>query len=326
MPPRRADSPNEQHDGSGRFVRGMWIRNTARLLHDSRQVDAFIHAAKAIHLTDAYLHVSPEWFATMGAAIAAFNTQADASGIRVWALDGGPAYIRNLASDEALMAGLRKFIEYNDRVAPSARFYGFQADIEPRRAPAGQGNFHSGIAESDLTALQQTERDIRMHIWINCLTRASNFLHSYGLPFGAVIPFWLHVYEGEPVTGSWTTGRRPTGKPGRTCMMDMIMPLLDVYVVKSSRTEPAETIRQIMTQVRYACELTTEGRASPIVLGSVETAHGVGADLSYRDTDGKDDKTIVLEDLDRVESVMAKYPAFGGMVIHDWSGWEALPP
>ena len=108
-------------------------------------------------------------------------------------------------------------------------------------------------------------------------------------------------------------------------MMDMIMPMLDQYIVRSYGTEPAETVTQIMIQVRHACDLMREGRKMPIVLGSVETAVGRGAGASYGDTPGKQDKAILLADVDKVESVMRKYPNYGGMIIHDWAGWRQLP-
>jgi len=322
-PHHRRDTPVE-HGGDRELLRGMWIRNTAKLVEDGGQIEAFIQAATTVRLTDVYLSVAPELYSQKGALIASFNGKVSAAGIRVWALDGRPAHIKNLTTNEPLMQGLRNLIKFNEDSPESARFHGFQADIQPQDTPVGIGDFHLGVAASKLTPLQQTERDLRMHIWLNCLTQASNFVHSYDMPFGAVIPYWLHAYNGEPVTVTWSTGKRATDKPGRTCMMDMIMPMLDQYVVRSYGTEPAETVTQIMTQVRYACDLVREGHKMPTVLGSMETAAGMDVNVSYGDTPEKADKTIVLNDLDRVESVMLKYPSFGGMVLHDWTGWSRL--
>jgi len=317
MSHRVVDAPNE--DGTKRLVRGMWIWKSDALLEDDGQMDNFVRIAKDVNVTDVYLHVAPKTYEPKGDNIASFNTKLQSAGIRVWALDGDPLYISNQTAHEAFMVGLRDLINYNERVAPPARFHGLQAHIEPHDTPADQGKFHEGIAASELTEMQRTERDIRMHMWINCLTRASAFLHSYDLPFGAVMPYWLHIYEGEPITMPWSTGKQLMGQAGRTCMMDMVMPLVDQYVIRCCDTVPAEVVRRMMTQIRYASDSMLEGQKMPVVLGSLEAAEGGDT------TETRTQKTV-LEDLDRIEKVMAKYPAFGGMVIYRDADWEKLPP
>lgn len=311
--------------GDVKLQKGMWIWNTAQLILDSAQIDRFVSSATSINLTDVYLYVAPQWYNEKGSDLANFNAKVRASGMRVWALDGSVDYIDDMTAEESFMDGLRGLAEFNSIVEPTARFFGFQADIEPQDNEGHTGFFYNGVAESKLTEDQHIQRDILMHKWLNTMTRASAFLRSYNMPFGAAMPFWLHDYEGEPVTVPWGTGYAEDGSPARTCIMELIMPLLDEYVVMSYNTDPAIAAGRILQQVRYACAQTLEGNKAVRVLGSVETAKGAGKDVSYGDTPGKESRAAVLDDISIIEGTLRKYPAFRGMAIHHWAGWDELP-
>jgi hypothetical protein len=178
--------------------------------------------------------------------------------------------------------------------------------------------FHNGIAGSMLNAAQSTERSIVMHKWINILTRTGNLIHSFGLEYGVAMPFWLHDYEGQPITVYWSGGD--------TGVMDLIMPMVDEYVVMSYNTDPANAASRVLEQAKYATRQVSDGRKMPRVMGSVETARGVGRNVSYGDTPGKASKQIVLEDILAIEQPLRQHAAFGGMAIHHWAAWDALPP
>ena len=139
------------------------------------------------------------------------------------------------------------------------------------------------------------------------------------MPFGAAMPFWLHSYEGEPITLPWPNGPQP-----RRCVMDLIMPLVDEYIVMSYNTNPENAASRIHEQARYASSLLQSGSIVPRVLGSLETARDVGVNVSYGDTPDKQSKEAVLKDLNTIECSLEKYPAFSGMAIHHWAAWENL--
>ncbi|KAK5126683.1 hypothetical protein LTR85_009617 [Meristemomyces frigidus] len=311
--------------GNMRLLKGMWIWNTAQLIVDNTQIDRFLSAAASINLTDVYLYVAPQWYNEKGPDIASFNARVNASGIRVWALDGEVDYIDDMTAEEKFMDGLRGLARFNSCVQPGARFHGFQADIEPQDNAGHEGYFHNGIPESKLTEEQHTQRDILMHKWLNVMTRASALLRSYELPFGAAMPFWLHDYEGEPVTVPWGSSYSDDGSPARTCIQDLIMPLLDEYVIMSYNTDPANAASRVLQQARYASAKALEGCKMPRVLGSLETERGAGRNVSYGDTPGKEFKTAVLNDIGTIEEMLQKYPAFHGMAIHHWAAWDKLP-
>ncbi|KAK3674919.1 hypothetical protein LTR78_005263 [Recurvomyces mirabilis] len=301
-----------------RLLRGMWIWNTAELVQDPKQIDDLTRTAASLKLTDAYLYMAPKWYNDKSDDVAKLNTHLNATGVRVWALDGDPSYIDDLPAVDDFIAGLTSLSDFNERVHPSARFHGFQADVEPQDQPLHNTGFHNGIAESKLEPHQQIERSILWHKLICLLTRASNLMHSYGLEFSAAMPFWLHDYEGEPITVYWSGGY--------TCVMDLVMPLMDEYVVMSYNTDPANATKRIVTQAAHATKQAVEGSKMPRILGSVETAKGVGRNISYGDTVGKQSRTAVLRDVRVIEEELAEYPAFAGMAIHHWAAWRELLP
>ena len=304
-----------------RFLRGMWIWNTLDLLSSPSQTDQLVIAAHQINITDVYLYVAPKMYSQYAQGLADLNSKVQASGVRVWALDGDRAYFESDDGQEVFMDGLRNLISFNDQQTDlCARFHGFQADIEPQDTSGDHKlPFNNGIPESQLSSEQRITRDIVLHKWVNVHTRAANFLHSYDMAFGAAMPFWLHDYEGEPITLPW-----PNGPKLRRCVMDLIMPLVDEYVAMSYNTDPANAAGRAAEQARYASSLIQTGGHIPRVLGSLETAKGVGANISYGDTPGKESKLAVLVDLEKIEGILEKYPAFSGMAIHHWAAWEKL--
>lgn len=307
-----------------RLQKGMWIWNTAQLIIDGTRIDQLVGSAKAIHITDVYLYVAPGWYGDKGSDIASFNRKLTACGIRVWALDGDVSYIDNVTAEEGFVEGLQGLAAFNDRVEPNARFHGFQADIEPQDTAEHTGCFHNGVPESQLTQDQYTQRDILMHKWLNVLTRASALCHSYDMPFGAAMPFWLHDYEGEGVTVPWVSISADRSS-ARTCVMDLIMPLVDEYVVMTYSTDPAAAVARILYQARYASAKALEGHKMPYVLGSVETAKGVRRNTLSGDVPGRTSKGAVLDGIATIEKTLRKYPAFAGMAIYHWASWADLP-
>jgi len=308
------------------LTRGLWIRNTAALVVDDAQTQRLIDVAKTINVTDVYLYVAPGWYNEKGADIAKFNAKVTAAGIKVWALDGKINYIDNLTTDEAYMDGLRDLMKFNELVEPNSRFHGFQADIQPQDTAQHSGWFQNDVPESMLEPEQHTKRDILMHIWLNALTRSSAFMHSYDMPFGAAVPWWLHDCGGEPVTLPWVS-KTPEGMSERTCMMDLIMPLCDEYMVMSCVSDPAFAARRTLQQARHASVKEMEGHKMPRVLCSLDATKDAGICVPIgdpRNPPEKDARAAMLKHLAKMERTMQKYPAFSGIAIHDWCAWDEL--
>lgn len=193
------------------------------------------------------------------------------------------------------------------------------ADIEPQDTSQHDGRFFNGVAESDLNADQLLSRDTLLSKWVDRLSYASQSVRSHGMELGAALPFWLDNYDDEPLTvPSSTSG-------GRTRVMELLMPILDEYVLMSYNTNPATAASFVAQQAMYATQQVNAGQAMPRVLGGVEVGQGIGSGVSYADTTGKASKAIVLADIGTIENDLSSYPSFSGVAIDHWAAWTDLP-
>lgn len=305
--------------------RGIWIWATREVVNSSSQIAELIAAAKAIGVTDVYLHVPPECWLELRDALIAFNTQAHHNKLRVWALDGDQAYTSHPTAEERFLDGLRALVELNATTPRAAHFHGFQALVELEDTTPRTPSFHNGLAMSQLDQEQTTQRDMVLHKWLNVHTRASAFLRSYDLPFSAALPHWLIDYEGEPVTTNWVNASTPS-----CCVMDLIMPLVDEYIVLSAKADPARIAARTLGAVRYSSALLLKGQEMPRVLASLHVPPGGPKQHSSGDESLKESSSITtVKDMTSVmtsvERLLEKYDGFGGMMIHDWAAWRSLP-
>ncbi|EMC94657.1 hypothetical protein BAUCODRAFT_25802 [Baudoinia panamericana UAMH 10762] len=294
--------------------RGMWVWNTATIIEDTAQIDRLILCASAIDVNDIYLYVVPAWYDGKNSKLAAFNSRLHAHSIQVWAVDGGPAYLDTLAAGDAFIAGLRSLGEFNDRSEPCARFHGFQADLQPEDSAGRTGCFHKRVAESRLTQQQHIERTMVLQKLLNLLTRTSNMVHSLDMPFAVAMPFWLQDYEGEPVTVAYT------GKHGtRMCVMELIMPVVDEYLVLNHKTEFANVAKFISAPAEYASDMAGSGQRMPHVLGSFPVTDSAGQKESHREAIVK-----ITKDISSLEAMLQLCPTFAGLALHDWEALDKL--
>jgi hypothetical protein len=320
----RTINGNESSQGA-QLKRGLLVRNTAQLLVDADQVQHLVRSIEAIKITDVYLYVAPNWCSQRGPEIAILNAIFYTAGVRVWATAGNVHCIDDFEAEDVFIQSLLALGNYNEGCEPEGRFYGFQADIQPQDTPDHADQLQNGTPNAKLTVIQRTQRDILMHKWLNVLTRASNLVRSYGMPFSNVVPWWLHDLEGEEITVPWVSVNEDRSTP-RTCIMNLIMPLCDEYAIITSATDPGETIKHMMHQLRYACDEARGGHPMPRVVGIVSAEKCAGPGASYAETSGKAKKEVVISDMCLVERTLEKYPLFGGMAIRDWVGWNLLPP
>merc|ERR1712070_1170911 len=133
-------------------------------------------------------------------------------------------------------------------------------EVQPQDAPGDPGCFQNEIPQSQLSPDQRAQRDMILHKWLNVLTRASAFCRSIDLPFAAAIPWWLHDLAGEPVTVPW-------GAPQtRTCIADIIAPLLDDYVVMTDSVDHSVMAHRVLRQLRSFSNKMISGQSVPRVL------------------------------------------------------------
>nr|OQO25517.1 hypothetical protein B0A51_04721 [Rachicladosporium sp. CCFEE 5018] len=289
------------------FVRGMWMWNTASLFNSPEQINLFRTESERMNITDVYVYIAPTWWLTRGPEIADLTSALHVGGTRVWALDGDADYIDVPTATATLKQSIYDLVVFNELANPDAQFYGYQG-----------GRFHNGIAESRLDADQRLSRDTLLRQWVDTLSWTSELVRANDMQFGAALPFWLHDYEGEPLTIPVTPS------DDRVCVMDFLMPILDQYVVMSYNTDPAIAASLVVQQAAYASQQLQEGQNMPSVLGAVEVGTGVGSGVSYGDTLGKASRAVVLKDIEVITQSLSMYPAFRGMAIHHWQAWNEL--
>jgi hypothetical protein len=105
--------------------------------------------------------------------------------------------------------------------------------------------------------------------------------------------------------------------------MEYMMPLVDDYVVMSYNTIPSYAAGRVTVQAAYASTLPAASR--PRVFGSMEVSAGVGTNVSYADTAGKNSKAVVMRDMEAMVHMLRQHSAFKGIVFHHWSSWQVMP-
>ncbi|TKA32542.1 hypothetical protein B0A50_01650 [Salinomyces thailandicus] len=312
MPPTTTSPFRGREQGQVKFSRGLRVSNTKRLLgNDNSRVDELLDVAKSFNATDVYIYVAPGWYDERKVELVSLISMLHAAGSRAWAVDGDVNYIDDMDVQETFMDGMKALAAFNESVAPHARFFGFQANLEPQDNPGQSGRFHNGVPESRLSTEQHTQRDMILHKWLNLITRASALMRSFEIPFGAVMPWWLHDLEGEPVTVPWGAS---VVDGSRTCIANLVMPLLDEFVVTTASEDPGIVVRRTRHQARYASNALLEGHAMPRILAN---RHELISSANHSE-DSKQKESASHKAITAVEKTLSTYPAFGGTVIGDW--------
>ena len=91
----------------------------------------------------------------------------------------------------------------------------------------------------------------------------------------------------------------------------------------SYNTDPHNAAGRVAKQAAYA---SAQHSRSTRVYAPLETHTGVGTNISSGDTSSKQSKTAVLRDIENITNFLRPHKAFSGVSIHDWAGWNALPP
>jgi hypothetical protein len=306
--------------------RGLWVWNSKTVLSSADQISGLIKGAQDNEVTDLYFYMAPSFYEPHTLALQSFISGATATGLRVWALDGDRAYLEDASGPATFFLGLENLTAYNHFAPPDARFFGFQADIEPQD-DASHTSFHNGVTDSALSTepgsgtwqvTQAQDREMLMRSWLSIHQTASQILHAQDLRFGAAMPFWTESYHG----GGEVQVSFPDANCTRQSVMKYMMPLLDEYIVMSYNTSPDNAAGRVDAQAAYASTLPAASR--PHVYASMEVTVGVGENVSYGDTAGKNSKAVVMQDMESIVGMLGNHSAFKGVALHHWDSWQAM--
>lgn len=285
--------------------RGMWVWDKAPVR--AAKINTILTDASNAAITDLYLYCSPSDYTQNTSALRAFNVQAARYNIRTWALDGDRSY---LADPTSLYKGLNALIAFNASATMNERFFGFQTDIEPNDTK-GYTSFHDGIPSSKLTASQASDREDILEAWVDVSKTCQSMCEGASLQYGIVSPFWTMNYYGEPLT---VTGTSLTGA---------LMEVCHEFIIMTYNTDPANAASRALQQCAYT-STRFDANLMPRIYASVEVTPGVGANVSYADTPGKNKRSVVLAGMQTIVNALSPYPAFAGMCIEQWSAWTNM--
>lgn len=300
-------------------MRGLWIWKTEDLLGSPARQTELAQVARIVGITDLFLYMNPALYADRQTDLTRFIGAMSKAGLKVWASDGCRCYLSDAQGPARYLAGIDALVSYNNQAAPWARFAGFHADIEPHDLPDYRASFHNGIATSKLSqtdggvwkATAAQDREALLEDWLAISAQAAARLHAHHLRFAAAMPWWTQDYEGEPLT---------VNQKG---LAQAMMELVDDYVIMGYHTDPHIAAAHVAKQAQIASAMPAAHR--PRVSAAMETHRDVGAGISYADTPGKASKGVVLADMAIIQADLARFPAFAGVSIEDWTGFHDLP-
>lgn len=298
-----------------RPVRGLWIWEGRNMITSKSEQAKLQTEAASLKLTDIYLALTTPDYRDLKSRLAAFITRMSDAGIKVWGLDGSRGFFSDADGPAALYAHVDALVAYNDSAAASARFTGFQTDNEPQDLPDFPPHFHSGLSDSQLTPVQAGEREALLLDWLEIQARVYETMKSNGLRTGAAMVFFTEDHYGEPL--------RVTHNGVRASIGHFMMGVTDDYVVMSYNTDPMNAAARVAAQAAFASQLSADVR--PRIIAAMETNPGVGTTISYGDTPGKQSRAAVRADITTITRQLEIYPAFAGVSLHAWRGWQALP-
>ncbi|RMY86007.1 hypothetical protein D0864_07174 [Hortaea werneckii] len=289
-------------------IRGLRLTEPCQYLSgvDSSNMSRLLQTTEKYGTSDIYIGLSRTLLKEQNPELALCNSKLRAASLRVWATGGEVQCMGNFTEQELFMDGLRDLAAFNERSAPEARFHGYMINVQPQDAPGDPGCFYNEIPQSQLSHDQHTQRDIILHQWLNVLTRASAFCRSIDLPFAAAMPWWLHDLEGEPVTVPWGASQT------RTCIADIIAPLLDNYVVITDSVDHSVMAHRVLRQLRSFSNKKISGQSMPRVLACSGASGSMSGKTSSRVGDCFEPAS---EAVDHLEKTFVHYPVFGGTII-----------
>lgn len=215
-----------------------------------------------------------------------FIREAGRNGMDVHAMGGAPNWI--LPDNQAKMYKMIDWVKtYNAGVKPDARFKGIQLDIEPFTMPSWsqQSDALLGNWRDTISGfVQQTRAD------------------SPDLITGAALPSWLEQYN------------VPDGQGGRTTLSEWMIRQLDQTTLMAYRDTSEDIFSSIMT------ELDQAERNGKSVIIAVETNPSSEGPITFF-TKGQ---AVMMQELDKLTSLLHKRSSFSGWAIHDYDSWIRL--
>lgn len=305
---------------AGQFVgsSGIWVWSTVKILSNQTDQTALVSQMNRMNLSDVFLYMDSSYYSKYESSIKDFNSFMNSSGVRVWGLEGGRVYFSDCLGPAGLYAAVNAMIAFNNRTQNSTqKFFGFQTDIEPQdqtSIPPCPSNFHNGKNDSSLSPSEATDRQNLMLDWVQIHIQIKNLLLPMNLPLAAALVQWTDNYYGEPVHCTINSVKK--------CVFEYLQPYIDRIDVMSYQTNPTKNYGRIQGELNFA-----EGaNPQPKIFASEEVDEGAGLNVSYFDSPPLNHQFIVISNMTTIKNLALNFTCFGGVNLHEWSGWKLLPP
>ena len=220
-PSEAIERPSAAPTESG--LKAMWVWNTAELIQDRRERDAFLTFVETQGIERVFLYLpagegerpSAGYIPFDGSALAPLLAALHARGALTYALDGDPDYVRE-ENRAGVLRTVRRVAEHNDTHRPEGRFLGVRYDIEPYLVRGFQGPQRAQILGD----------------YVRLLADVAEVAHEAGLVVGVDLPFWFDASDeetGEPFEADLDGVRRP--------VLDHVMAAVDDVAIMAYRTD-----------------------------------------------------------------------------------------
>jgi hypothetical protein len=231
-----------------------------------------------------YLQMDPS---LKDASYSSFIKLATAQGIEIHALAGDPHWVQ--PSEQAHVKEFVNWVkDYNGRVSDKERFRGVHLDVEPYVLPDWKKN-----------------RSQLVELWMKTVTLYASEVKGSGLTSSADIPFWLDDIQTSKVAGA-------------PSLDEWMIDKLDQVTIMAYRNM-AGTPNGIIALAAHEAVAAKKLRKKIIIaveaLPSKEASY-----VSFY----KKGRTVLTEELQKVEQAMQSNPAFLGYAVHDYKGWRDL--
>lgn len=284
-------APTEVVEGPGGApgragLKAMWVWNTAELIADPAERDAFLAFVETQTIERVFLYLpaadgqrpSSGFIPFDGSTLAPLLAELHTRGALTYALDGDPDYV-HAENRAGILGTVRRVADYNRGRPRRERFLGVRYDVEPYLLPGFQGPRRAQILDD----------------YVSLLADFAEEAHAAGLVVGADVPFWLDAGDeetGEPFEATLEGERRP--------VLEHVMSTVDDVAIMAYRTN-AFGADGVLTHA--SGEIALGGGTGAGVFVGVETTrrsdeelYTFGGDARFGLPAVRDTTWVVLED------------------------------
>lgn len=155
----------------------------------------------------------------------------------------------------------------------------------------------------------KTEQNTIALDYISLATQLKAAAQALGLKLSVDVPYW---YSTIPVTADGTT----------TPMNQLVLDIVDRYVIMDYWDTPARIERQAATDLTYANGIA----GKEVVVGVLTTCGQVPQNTSFCNTTAQSGTAYMERVLGAVRKAEAPNAAFAGLAIEDYAGFSILAP